>query len=225
MINRQQDTTLVCTKKAIFIVLTLLFILNEIRNKRIKKKHIRRVLLAFLFSAVVVSMLYFGNTKISEQFRSFMITLVEGIFGILGRTQGEYNTGSIRYSNIKELLYEYMHFYSLGEYIFGRGYNYGWGDFAYFRAFVDLGVIGGITYLIVQFVIPIKLFMKKSENQLVRMLQNAMMVAVMTNIYSGTPYGHTKFLPIIVLIFVLICTNGANNQIEKMTIWGGSGKC
>lgn len=216
---------LICTKKAIFIVLILIFILNEVRNKSIKKKHIKQALIAFLFIAGGVGALYYGNTKISDQFRTFMTTFISGILGILGKAQGEYNTGSIRYSNINELLYEYRNFYSLREYIFGRGYNYGWVDFAYFQAFVDLGVIGGITYLIVQFVIPIKLFMKKSENQLVRMLQNAMMVAAMTNIYSGTPYGHTKFLPIIVLIFVLVCTNGANNQIEKKTILGGSGKC
>ena len=86
---------------------------------------------------------------------------IKGYFGF--ETDTIYNSGAGRRENANLMWNEYVNSFSCLEYLFGKGYAYRQIDLPYFEAFVDLGMFGGIFYLILQLILPIKFILIKTK--------------------------------------------------------------
>ena len=102
--------------------------------------------------------------------------------------------------------------------IFGNGYGYRQLDVPYLQAFTDLGLIGGIWYLIIQFFYPVKALIQKPEDDTERLIKYISIITMTYNVYSGIPYNHYKFVSLILLVYVMGMRVRRETALET---WGG----
>lgn len=200
---------LLCNVRRVLIAYALVMGIHFFKtiNFRYKsgiRRHITVIFKTILFVGVLVivlSRIEFVTTlyvKITGGVRTV-------ILGYLGREDGIYNSGAIRNANIISMWTEYTTQFSTIEVLFGKGYMYKHIDFPYFQAFTDMGIFVGMLYVFVQLVLPTKYILETPNNNGQRFLQYFIATTVLSNFFSGTPYGYDKFIPIIFLIFVSYC--------------------
>ena len=83
-----------------------------------------------------------------------------------------------------------------------KGYAYKDIDFPYLEAFSDFGILGGLFFGFVALLLPIKFILQKESDKAILFAQYYALIAIFQNIYSGLPFGHYKFIPIIFLIWI-----------------------
>lgn len=132
----------------------------------------------------------------------FWVLLKNSVLGYFGKADGLYNTGAGRNSNTKAMIDELQNDFSILEILFGKGYAYKDIDFPYLEAFSDFGILGGLFFGFVAFLIPIKYIFQKESDEAIAFAQYYALIAIFQNIYSGLPFGHYKFIPIIFLTWI-----------------------
>lgn len=109
---------------------------------------------------------------------------------------------------------------SLYQYIFGRGYMYKYLDFPILQAIIDMGLLFGTYYIIIQFVLPLKYLKKRNGNVAEQFFKYFVLLFIFDNFFAGIPYGYGKFIPLIFL-FSQVQIKGRNleeiDNINKAT--------
>ena len=195
---------------SIVLVLHYFKSLSE-RNLKRDFKVLVRILIVLIAIVVVFSRV--------ELFRSMINRLLDGArsvtLGYMGKEGGIYNSGAIRNSNLSAMWHEYSHEYTFSELITGKGYMYKHLDLPFFQAFTDLGFFLGVLYFVVQFILPVKYIFISSKLRGQRFLQYYAASVLLTNFYSGTPYGHDKFIPVLFLILLTSYSMGEKKNGNK----------
>lgn len=192
-----------CTRKGMLISFAVVLGIHFYKTE--KKINAKK---CFKFIGTAVAVLVIGIVvlnkipAISKALTDFWTLLKDSVLGYLGKADGLYNTGAGRNSNTKAMIDELKNDYSAFEIIFGKGYAYKDIDFPYLEAFSDFGLIGGLFFLYVALLIPVRMILRKESNAAVRFAQYYALIAIFQNIYSGLPFGHYKFIPIIFLIWI-----------------------
>lgn len=123
---------------------------------------------------------------------------------------------SYRYERIITIPKEYFNS-SVAQFLFGRGYNSDWLDIPFLQAFWDLGLFGGIWFLIIQGIRPLTHLMKKPVNNITEFAQYYALLRIVQNFSNGTPYGN--FLPIVFLYTVeAINAHSALSQANEQNV-------
>ena len=122
--------------------------------------------------------------------------MINGLKTYLGNERSDMSAG-YRRSRIESIPNEYWNNSTLIQFVFGRGYNTDWLDIPYLQAFWDLGLIGGIWFLYIQGIAPLKHVFKRPSNPAVEFAQYYTIFRLVQNFSNGTPYGN--FLPVIML--------------------------
>ena len=193
-----------CSRKGFFIVYAIILIvwLKQYMKIVFPKKYIIKIITGIGF-ALVVGIIMINTPFIKTLFDQYMFSFTHALLGYVGKASGIYNTGAIRNNTISNMLSEYKWKYSITDYIFGKGYMYASLDFAYLQVFMDLGVFAGLYYLYIQMILPIKMILKRPKDNMIFFLQMCVIFTTLENIFSGTPYGHTRFVPLILLLFFM----------------------
>lgn len=167
------------------------------------RKVINRVFIIILIGIVVVFLLRTNDT-IAQAIDRAWNSMINGFRTYLGI---ENNDMSARYrrARIESIPYEYFHNSSFIQVVFGRGYNTDWLDIPFMQAFWDLGLIGGVWFLFIQGIEPIRHVIRKPQNAAIEFAQYYTVFRVIQNFSNGTPYG--TFFPIVLLYVFEMATN------------------
>lgn len=192
-----------CTRKGMLIsFLVVLGIHFYKTKKKIDAKKCLNVVVGVLVLVAAVFLILNRIPAISKAISEFWNLLKDSVLGYLGKADGMYNTGAGRNASTKAMLNELQNDFSIVEILFGKGYAYKDIDFPYLEAFSDFGIFGGILFLWVALLIPVKQVLKKELEPAVIFAQYYAIIAIFQNIYSGLPFGHYKFIPIIFLVWI-----------------------
>lgn len=193
----------ICNRKSFLLVYIAILGVYFFKRKKIifTAKKIRKVLAAIAVLIVIFIAITNIMPEQAKLIGRYLDKIIISIQGYLGKADGLYNTGAIRRTNVFELWRIYTRNYSLSDVLFGRGYQYYSLDFACLQIFTDLGIFVGILYFYIQFILQSKLVLKESENCAHEFFQYYAVIALLENFFSGTPYGHYRFIPLIFLTF------------------------
>ncbi len=207
---------LLCNVRRALLAYIIVLIIHFIRNADPKKLHknIRPIVAAVI--GIIALLFIFSRFQILQDlFERLIETARSSVLGYFGKATGMYNSGTIRNNQITSLWNEYNTSFTFKDVLFGKGYMYKHIDFPYFQAFTDLGLIMGILYAYVQFILPIRIIVRKPLDSAQQFFQYFMITVILENFYSGTPYGFDKFIPLILLMFV---SKGATRQKEEARV-------
>ncbi len=197
-----------CSRKGLMVGYILVLIYHLWRNSEVfidKKKLARTfvnmvaVLIVLVF---VVRIIYEIFPGISTMVISYFTTIMNSIEDYFGISTVVTTSGASRNDIIKTVPKEYLNS-SFKVILFGHGYWYQQLDVPYIEAFNDLGLIGGVTYLIVQLFYPVKSLRYKTKNTAIQFAQYLSIITLTYNIYTGVPYGHYKFTSLLFLAYVM----------------------
>lgn len=100
------------------------------------------------------------------------------------------------------------------QWLFGRGYAYAWIDFPILQAFLDLGLLAGFVFFGYFIVLPLVMIFCKVKYQPFEKLLICYMILTMLNCFiSGTCYGHMKYCPLIIFIYVIV--DGYRDRVNE----------
>ena len=209
-------SVILCSRKGILVSYIIILIMHYIRNGKrlVGKKIIFSSAILIVFIIIIANVAQRSDHEIFQQLNQFIDAFSSAIKGYFGQEEGMYNTGAIRRDSANLMWNEYRNSFSFMEYVFGKGYAYRQIDFPYFEAFIELGLLGGIFYLVLQLILPIKFVLVKTNDIGKIFVQYYTIVIIAQNIYSGVPYGYSKFVPIAVL-FLLLGTNKQKNDNKE----------
>jgi hypothetical protein len=184
-----------------------------------KRANIKKILFSVMITISIIVVLFFILSKI-DVFMGLFNKLLQDIrwviLGYLGKESGLYNTGMSRHNLFITMWHEYTTNYSTSDFLWGRGYMYRYLDFPFFQAFTDMGIFMGILFLIVQLFIPLFYIFEKTYNVGQQFLQYYVLTIILTNFYSGSPYGHEKFVPLVFLSFVSYASQRSPDANENV---------
>ncbi len=201
-----------CTRKGVLISFVVVLILHFYRiEKKVNVKQLFKIIMTAIILFVAMIVILNRIPAVSTAISDFWGLIKNSVLGYLGKADGLYNSGAGRNSSRNALIYEMQNRFSLLEIIFGKGYAYKDIDFPYLEAFSDFGVMGGVFFLYVALLIPVKLILKNESDSAVRFAQYYALIAIFQNVYSGLPFGHYKFIPIIFLVWMISQKNALQN--------------
>lgn len=187
----------------------------RLRNNSVFKninvhKAVQKVLIFILLSAVVVILLRTNDLIVEAMDRAWNST-VNGFQTYLGIEDNDMSA-AYRRARIESIPYEYFNDSSFLQIIFGRGYNTDWLDIPFMQAFWDLGLVGGIWFIFIQGIIPIRHIFRKPQNAAIEFAQYYSIFRIIQNFSNGTPYG--TFFPIVLLYVFEMAVNTSGQKKE-----------
>lgn len=193
-----------CSRRGLMVALIIIFLYHlwQSASLRIDSQTVFRVIgavILVIFALWVASKLIPG---LDDLLSGYIDKLVMGVNTYFGNTSNGTDAAAInRNININN----FGELFSNGtvlQQLFGHGYAYFWMDVPYLEAFIDLGILGGAWYLIIQLIMPLKVIFRKTNDVALRFSQYFAIIAITYNLYSGLPYGQYKFVPVIILFYV-----------------------
>lgn len=161
--------------------------------------------MVFLIGLLLV--LYANNSFIRDTFGRAAESLFKGIRTFLGLDSSDM-AASMRTSSAKRVIDQFLHNSTAMQVLFGRGYMTTWVDIPIVQAFWDLGLLGGMFFTMIQFIIPARYLARKAETQGMRAAQYLTAMSMLEGIMSGYPYGKSFEC----ILLMKIC---AAHELEK----------
>lgn len=158
---------------------------------------------AAFFILIVCIAIYYIFPDAVQMASDYMERLALGISTYLGDFSGGVDAAAVHRNNVLNTVpREYLNS-SWNIILFGNGYGTRQLDVPYLQAFTDLGLIGGIYYLIVELFYPLQMLTVRGDSRFLKFVQYIGIMTVTYNLYSGVPYNHYKFVGIILMVFAV----------------------
>ncbi|MBQ0126566.1 MAG: hypothetical protein KBS80_01080 [Bacteroidales bacterium] len=191
-----------CSKRTpilVFVLGCLYFIYAFNRTSRKKRRKGLKVSKKFFFSslAVICGLLvaYFAVPYVNDKVNTLAYNIYAGVMNMFGNTSVRDETGSAieRFDNRKAAYDIIESQFSMGNYLFGKGYLTRWIDNPLLESYLDMGLIGAFFYFILVVVFPLRvMFIRRCS--LPQVLATMMCIYSMLSIMnSGNPYQITKY--------------------------------
>lgn len=126
--------------------------------------------------------------------------LVNGIKTFLGLDNSDM-AASMRTSSASRVINQYLYNSTPKQVLLGRGYMTTWVDVPIIQAFWDLGLVGGFTFGVIHFVIPIRYIAKEADTQGLRAAQYLTVMSVLEGVMSGYPYGRFFDSTLLIMLY------------------------
>lgn len=163
-------------------------------------KMIKKVL-SVVFCIGLILVLYANNSFVRDAFGQAGDSFINGIRTFLGLENSD-AAAAMRTSSAKRVIDQYLHNSTAKQVLLGRGFMTTWVDVPIVQAFWDLGLLGGIFFAIIQFIIPARYLAHKAETQGMQAAQYLTAMSMLEGIMSGFPYGKSFAC----LLLIKICT-------------------
>lgn len=174
--------------------------LHKYRPKKVDASAIGKIVLIVLGAFFAVMILYRINGTVQAVVKRSTQMLIDGVNTFLGRDRSDVAAGyrrTVWATKPRELLEDS----SVAQLLVGRGFMKGWFDVPYLQAFWDMGLFGGMLFLYIQLILPIKYVMRKYENPMIIFAQCCVISRLIDNIASGVCYGTCSFL-VMLMVFI-----------------------
>ncbi len=178
------------------------------RNKLIKN------ILSFIFLIGLFYIAYRSTENVRLTIEKAWNSFTNGFFTIIGRESSDM-AATMRATTSKSVLDQYLNHSTLGEFIFGRGYMTTYVDMPFIQAFWDMGLVGGIVFFIIQFIIPLKYILKKPNSQAFTAAQYIAAYSIVNGLISNTPYGHLFNMVIVIVMYEVDHISIENNTAQE----------
>lgn len=150
---------------------------------------------------VAIIVLYLSNSTVRVVVdRSFQM-LVSGVNTFVGVDRSDMGA-SYRRNVLETVPHELINTTNVKEIFVGRGFMEGWFDVPYLQAFWDMGLLGGIFFLIIQLIIPIKYILVRSKNPAILFAQCCVVSRLVDNVASGVCYGSCLYLVMLMTLII-----------------------
>ena len=169
---------------------------------------------SFIIAGVIIAtmFLYFTNSTVQAVVdRSFQM-LFSGVKTFLGIDKSDM-AASYRRNVWETVPNELINNTTAREFFIGHGFMEGWFDVPYLQAFWDMGLVGGIFYLIIQLLMPLKYILIRSNNPAILFAQCCVVSKLINNIASGVCYGASWSL-VMLMVFLI---QDEELEIEEIT--------
>lgn len=203
------------SRRSTLISLVIILGLRLKNNAGIKninaRKIIQRVFIIILIGVLAVFLLRTNGT-IAQAIDRAWNSMINGFRTYLGIEKNDMSAG-YRRARIESIPYEYFSNSSFLQFVFGRGYNTDWLDIPFMQAFWDMGLVGGVWFLFIQGIEPIRHVFRKPQNAAVEFAQYYTVFRIIQNFSNGTPYG--TFFPIVLLYVFEMAANTLDQKKEE----------
>lgn len=191
------------TRRSVYAgVLLVLFI--KIKNDGFGFRNLdRNKILKNILSFIILISLFYIAYKSTENVRLTIekawSSFTNGFFTIIGRESTDM-AATMRATTSNSVIDQYLNHSTIGEFVFGRGYMTTYVDMPFIQAFWDMGLIGGVVFVIIQFIIPLKYILKKPHSQAFAAAQYIAAYSIVNGLVSNTPYGHLFNMVIVIVM-------------------------
>ena len=193
------------------LVITILILVAYFWRASKFNLKIRKSYIVYTIIFIAILLLLLSNPIINEAVLNLFTHTIDGIKDMLFGTSKSGDAAVARFE-ARQWAFNFIdNEFSFINYILGYGYMTRWLDIPLLQSFLDLGIIGFVIYLCYVVLYPIViLFSKYSRNPFVLFVCFLNFHTVFSSLNSGHPYYHTKWWPVIFLIFVV--------QMQKTTL-------
>lgn len=170
--------------------------------------------LIFLFFLIFIFLNF--NDFFSSQLISVLESLYLGFLVLLG-FEGVYDqTGSATFRvGLRDFAFNLINSdFELKNYIFGYGYMTQWLDNPVLQSFLDMGLMGFSLYIFVVIFYPIFKYINFIKNSEVTLFFTYCLYAILTSFNSGHQYMSIKYIPVIILIYVIFSIKKQNGNLK-----------
>ncbi len=194
-----------CSRRGLMVALVIILIYHIWRNtgeKISKKKFVKAFEIVGVSIFIVVLMANVFPSFIS-MIMNYLHKLGQGINTYFGIYTFGVDTAAVQRNNVWNTVpLEYLNS-GLKVILWGNGYGAKQLDVPYLQAFTDLGLVGGIYYLIVELFYPLNALMINRDELFFKFVQYIGIMTITYNLYSGVPYNHYKFVGVILLAYAV----------------------
>lgn len=169
---------------------------------------------------IAFATIYSKSPDMQEFLDHSLDSLVNGLMTFLGMG-GTDMAASMRVASSSSVLNNYLYNSNVKQIIFGRGYMTTWVDMPFIQAFWDFGALGGITFAVCGFLIPVRYLVKKAETQGCRAAQYLALKTMADSVASGYPYG--CFFNIVLMIVMFKAEEEAKALTMRHQVRGRGG--
>lgn len=184
-----------------FFIIGYYIYYNDLYKAFLTKRNVSFAIAIFLAGVFVVLL----NENIFNLFVYTVDHIISGISDLVYGTEelDITNSTSIRYYNRLEA-YDILSKFDAFQYVFGAGYMTMWVDIPLLQSYMDLGIIGFLLFAYYRIILPAKvLFGDINYSPILMWAVFITCYGMLSCLNSGHPYGHTHWIPSIVLIFVV----------------------
>lgn len=169
------------------IVCVILYFRNRWANRITNRKVFLNILGALIAAVVLFAIVHKTNTMVQEVINRGLESVTKGLRAYIGV---DYDMAvSYRRARIETIPNEYLYNSTVMQFLFGRGYNTDWLDVPFLQAFWDMGLLGGIWFLLIQGIIPFTHVLRKTSNGALLWARFGVVLTIVQNFANGTPYG------------------------------------
>lgn len=191
------------SRRSVYLA-TIISLLLHFRNTggtapRINKNSFTKWFLIIISIVFIISMIYNNSSDVRESLEHAWTMLTNGVLTFLGKNSSDMSA-AMRVSSAETVMNEYLHNSTVFQQFFGRGYMTKWVDIPFIQAFWDLGLVGGILFCIIQFIVPIRHLIRKADSPGVMAAQYLATLSVFEGLANSFPYGH--FFTIVLLLMM-----------------------
>ena len=186
-------------RRGMFITVIFIFILHIYLTAKVTWN--AKILFRGFAIAAIVYILYLKVPYVHMQVDKMMDSATNALNTLLGKnTSSEDMAAAGRVLN-RTLTLNEMKSFGLSDWLFGKGYNARWIDFPFLQCFYDMGILGGLFYIVTQ-LLPFRFFAEHRSNMQnhEKLLFYLFIISFVNNFYSGIPYGMGKFMYIVPLL-------------------------
>lgn len=205
-------------RRSYLILYAIMFTAYCIRERKdaISIKKVANIILTCFGIIISVLILFKNIPGVEELFSDYMSSVSEAFKTFFGFIT---NTSAIDQSALTRVLLReqywniFMNEYNISEFMFGRGYMSCWIDLPIFQIFLDMGLIGGLAYIVINGYIIIKVWGDKSKDKVDSFMSYYSIIPLSSNFIGGFPYGYTVYLPMLILLHYL--EESSENRTEE----------
>lgn len=174
------------------------------------KKKVLKYLIVVLIALLVCFAVYIFDDSIRNGVNYAVESLFNSILTYLGISKTDQ---SAMYRSRKMDIYPDMFFTksTVLQLLFGRGYMDIWFDVPFFQAFWDFGLLGGLFYCILQYVVPLPYLFNRKGGPMMKFSQCLVIHSLICSLVNGFPYG--VFFPMVLMI--LCGTSEKKQKLKK----------
>lgn len=155
-----------------------------------------------VLAAIIIIVFILSKTEWFGENLTRLVEFTQRGFGTLfGNTSYGVDASAQTRVNLRNQILDEYSSYSIAEMLFGKGYMYMYLDFPLLQAFIDLGITGGVFYLIIVLIYPVKRCLRPYADNTGLYLQLTILRYVFNAFYVGIPYGYSVYFPCMLLMF------------------------
>lgn len=194
---------MICSRRGLLVAL-ILIVLYQIYiryDEKITKQKLLSLLIAIAGILLALTIILLTKSELLAGITRYSQRLINGINTYLGNFSGGIDPAAeARNIVMNSVPQEYLAS-DIRTILFGNGYGHRQLDIPYLQAFTDLGLIVGLYYFVIQCIFLVKILLKREKDKGINLLKYIGIMTVTYNLYSGVPYGHYKFVGLILLIY------------------------